>query len=110
MDLRLGQKTRRQTQKKAGTGMGAAARLRFGWCALPLALLAAAAPAQDDPAARAAATERQMTDDERITLTLGHLTSNVPGRPTPPPGARPGAGFIPGIPRLGIPALYETDA
>ena len=79
---------------------------------LVLAALLGAAPlvAQDDPAARAAATERQMTDDERIALTLGHLTSAMPGRPAPPQGARPGAGFIPGIARLGVPALYETDA
>jgi beta-glucosidase len=75
-------------------------------------LLAAAPPvlAQDDAAARAAATEAQMTDDERITLTLGHLTSSMPGRPAPPPEARPGAGYIAGVPRLGVPALYETDA
>lgn len=69
-----------------------------------------ASPAQEDPAARAARTESQMTDEERVTLTLGHLTSQTPGRPAPPPEARPGAGYIPGIPRLGIPALYETDA
>ena len=67
-------------------------------------LVSAAAPlaAQGDAAARAAATERQMTDDERITLTLGHLASAIPGRDPPPPGARPGAGFIPGIERLGV--------
>lgn len=69
-----------------------------------------ASPAQEDPAVRAARTESQMTDEERVTLTLGHLTSQTPGRPAPPPEARPGAGYIPGIPRLGIPALYETDA
>jgi beta-glucosidase len=27
-----------------------------------------------------------------------------------PPGAIPAAGFVPGVPRLGIPSLYETDA
>jgi beta-glucosidase len=74
------------------------------------ALAALPAPAQDDPRARAAATEAQMTDDERIALTLGHLTSTMPGRPAPPPEARPGAGYVAGVPRLGVPALYETDA
>jgi beta-glucosidase len=69
-----------------------------------------AASAQADPAARAAAVERQMSDEERVTLTLGHLTSAMSGRPAPPPEARPGAGFIHGIERLGVPALYETDA
>lgn len=75
-----------------------------------LAVAAIPASAQADPAVRAAATERQMTDDERVTLTLGHLTSALPGRPAPPPEARPGAGYVPGVPRLGIPPLYETDA
>lgn len=84
---------------------------------LASALLAGAAlavapvtQAQDDAAARAAATEAQMTDAERVTLTLGLLTSALPGRPAPPPEARPGAGYVPGVPRLGIPALYEVDA
>jgi len=71
--------------------------------------LAAKEAAATDAAARAAATEARMTDDERITLTLGLLPSARGDQP-PPEGARPGAGFIPGIPRLGIPALYETDA
>jgi beta-glucosidase len=75
-----------------------------------LASLPSVAPAQDDPRTRAEATEAQMTDDERVTLTLGHLTSSMPGRPAPPAEARPGAGYIAGIPRLGVPALYETDA
>ncbi|MCB5426624.1 glycoside hydrolase family 3 C-terminal domain-containing protein [Altererythrobacter sp. CC-YST694] len=71
--------------------------------------LAAKGASSTDAAARAAATEARMTDDERITLTLGLLPSARGDQP-PPEGARPGAGFIPGIPRLGIPALYETDA
>ncbi|HYD25336.1 MAG TPA: glycoside hydrolase family 3 C-terminal domain-containing protein [Croceibacterium sp.] len=90
---------------RSGTGRTASALAALAMAALPLA-----APAQDDPAVRAAATEARMTDDERVALTLGHLTSAMPGRPAPPPEARPGAGYIPGIPRLGIPALYETDA
>src|SRR5690606_12436566 len=88
-------------------------RASYGHAAL-LAALCLLAPvplsAQADPAERAAATEAQMTDDERIALTLGHLTSSMPGRPAPPPEARPGAGYIAGVPRLGVPALYETDA
>lgn len=84
------------------------------WCAaLVGAGLLVAAPlgaAEDDAAKRAAAAEARMTDDERIALTLGHLTSSMPGRPAPPPEARPGAGYVAGAPRLGVPALYETDA
>ncbi|MEO0062312.1 MAG: hypothetical protein RLZZ08_872 [Pseudomonadota bacterium] len=73
-------------------------------------LSAAPALAQQDADARAAATEARMTDAERVTLTLGLLTSAMPGRPAPPPEARTGAGFVPGVARLDIPALYETDA
>lgn len=88
---------------------------RLAWHSeLMLGALCVLAPvpiaAQTDPEARAAATEAQMTDDERIALTLGHLTSSMPGRPAPPPEARPGAGYVVGVPRLGVPALYETDA
>ena len=94
--------------------MGKALRKRIGCGPVLIAALCALAPAplaaQSDPVARAEATEAQMTDDERIALTLGHLAAAIPGRDPPPPGARPGAGFIPGNPRLGIPALYETDA
>ena len=87
-----------------------------GWCmCLLLATwLGPPAPAlsrdADDAAFRAAAIEAQMADDERIALTLGLLTSAMPGRPPPPREARPGAGYVEGVPRLGVPALYETDA
>lgn len=74
-----------------------------------LAAMPAAAQKADPAAAKAAATEAQMTDQERITLTHGMTTSSMPGQPTPE-GSRPGAGFVPGVARLGIPALLETDA
>jgi beta-glucosidase len=81
---------------------------------LAVALLGAStwglARAQDDALARAEATEAQMTDDERVALTLGYTASTIPGRDPPPPEARPGAGYVAGVPRLGVPALYETDA
>jgi beta-glucosidase len=89
---------------------GTAIRRRWSAALLCAAAWAVPALAQDDPRARAEATESQMTDDERVTLTLGHLAAAIPGRAPPPEGARPGAGFIPGIARLGVPALYETDA
>ena len=90
--------------------------IKRGWCLCLLVAIWLGSPAPalsrdaDDAASRAAATEARMTDDERITLTLGHLTSAMPGRPPPPPGARPGAGYVEGVPRLGVPPLYETDA
>ncbi len=89
---------------------GIAAIALIALAPLPLCVpLQAREKASDDAAARAAATEAQMTDDERIALTLGLLTTARGDQP-PPEGSRPGAGFIPGIERLGIPALHETDA
>jgi beta-glucosidase len=63
---------------------------------------------------RARAVEAQMTDDERLTLLHGvmALPLNL-GHTSGPPldlGGLLGAGYIAGIPRLGIPALHETDA
>ncbi len=90
-----------------------AIRRRVGAALLGASMLAGFAPAasaQDQARARADATEAQMTDDERIALTLGHTASAIPGRAPPPAEARPGAGFVSGVARLGVPALYETDA
>ncbi|MCP3733471.1 glycoside hydrolase family 3 C-terminal domain-containing protein [Sphingomonas sp. RP10(2022)] len=62
-----------------------------------------------DPDARAAAIERQMTDAERVTLTHGIMA--IPfGDTKVPTGVLLGAGRVEGIPRLGVPALTETDA
>jgi beta-glucosidase len=61
-----------------------------------------------DPSARAAATEAQMTDEERVVITNGVMPP--PFFPGNPEGSVPGAGFIPGVARLGIPNLTETDA
>src|SRR5664279_3995851 len=49
---------------------------------------------------------------ERTTLTSGVMPLPMgPGSSFQvPDGAVPGAGFVPGIARLGIPALTETDA
>ncbi|EJL36860.1 beta-glucosidase-like glycosyl hydrolase [Caulobacter sp. AP07] len=54
----------------------------------------------------------QMTQDEKLTLVFGYFGSNQE-KPkfTPSPEARMGsAGYIPGIPRLGVPPQWETDA
>jgi beta-glucosidase len=73
--------------------------------------LAVVAHAQDgSPESRAAATEQQMTADERVLLTFG-IMPIVFGRETEIPAeALLGAGYISGIPRLGVPALQEVDA
>lgn len=76
---------------------------------------AGAAPLQSQskqsPDARAAAVEQQMTEDERFQLLHSIMPFNIPGLPKiDVEGLTPTAGYIRGIPRLGIPDLYETDA
>ena len=72
--------------------------------------LSGTALAQTTPAIRAAATEARMTDAERFQLLHGIMPIAIPGLVTPPPGIKPTAGYIKGVPRLGIPDIYETDA
>lgn len=58
---------------------------------------------------RAEALVELMTDEEKIRLTWGIMPlPMVPGLKIPEQ-AIPAAGFVPGIPRLGIPDLTETD-
>ncbi|WBO21956.1 beta-glucosidase family protein [Sphingomonas abietis] len=75
-----------------------------------------AAPVWQDraksPAVRAAALEQALTTDEKLSLVHGIWPvpwTRAPGEALPA-GAVPGAGYVPGVPRLGIPALTETDA
>jgi beta-glucosidase len=51
-----------------------------------------------------------MTDAERFQLLHGVMPLPLPGLPPPPASVKPTAGYIAGIPRLGIPDLLETDA
>ncbi|MGN6375641.1 MAG: beta-glucosidase [Sphingomonas sp.] len=52
-----------------------------------------------------------MTEDEKLTLVFGQFGSNWQGGFKPDPAARAGsAGYVPGIPRLGITPQWETDA
>lgn len=60
------------------------------------------------PDQRAALLEAQMTLDERIRIVHGVAAVRFSQSPLPA-GAVGSAGYIPGIPRLGIPALQETD-
>ncbi|MEA3177101.1 MAG: beta-glucosidase [Gammaproteobacteria bacterium] len=61
------------------------------------------------PDERAKLAVAAMTLTEKLTLLHGPSTSRSDGSPLPA-DAVPSAGYIPGIPRLGIPALTETDA
>ncbi|MBL8553533.1 MAG: glycoside hydrolase family 3 C-terminal domain-containing protein [Phenylobacterium sp.] len=60
-----------------------------------------------DPDARAEALLDQMTLDEQIGLLSGHMPSVLKPRPE---GIQRSAGWVPGLRRLGIPDLFETDA
>jgi beta-glucosidase len=69
---------------------------------------------EPSPDERARATEAQMTDDERFSLIIsligGVLSIGVPQDKRIPEGVNMSAGYTPGIPRLGIPALQSSDA
>jgi beta-glucosidase len=62
---------------------------------------------------RARETEMSMTDDERFSLLVGVMGA---GDSWPladeriPPGVPMSAGYVPGVPRLGVPALQMSDA
>jgi len=68
------------------------------------------------PDQRADLLIQQMTLDEKISLLHGSGMSfgapgGAPGAPPPPPTRTlGGAGFVPGIPRLGIPDIQMADA
>ncbi len=93
---------------------------KFNAFVIPVLLAAVPAMAQeqtvtaedmDAAASRAAATVAQMQPDEKVVLTYGVMPLPLgPNAAPPPEGAIPGAGYVPGIERLGVPALTETDA
>lgn len=61
----------------------------------------------DDPDARAAALLDQMSLDEQIGLLSGHMPLVMKPRPD---GVQKSAGWVPGLARLDVPDLHETDA
>ena len=67
----------------------------------------------EDADVRARQTEMSMSDDERFSLLVGVMGA---GELWPladeriPPGVPMSAGYVPGIPRLGVPALRMSDA
>ena len=86
---------------------------RLGPLALASLLLVAPplSAAADDADARAASVEAQMTDAERLSLLVGIMPISFPGsRIKIPEGLPATAGYVPGVPRLGVPAQLATDA
>lgn len=70
--------------------------------------------ASRSPDERARLAVAAMTLDEKVGLLHGYMAVPLPqfaamGLP-PPREAIASAGYVPGVPRLGIPALFETDA
>ena len=60
-----------------------------------------------DPDRRAELVIAQMSLDEQIALLHGDFPAFLPKKP---PGVIDSAGYIAGLPRLGVPALTESDA
>jgi beta-glucosidase len=102
---------------KAKRALMLTACVGLGWALTPAAARdrGPASPAQDAAADRwAAETEAKMTDDERFSIIHGFMALKIPGfgddKAPWPADVVPGAGYIPGVPRLGVPSLRETDA
>ena len=89
---------------------------RLGGLALGAALgIGAWAPVPQPSAADqswVSTTLRAMTQAEKLSLVTGQFTRRFPGRDfVPSPEAHAdSAGYVPGIPRLHVPPLWETDA
>jgi beta-glucosidase len=92
------------------------AALLLGSASLPAAAQQAPAPmpAAGAPMAaaevRADALLRQMTREEKLRIVHGYFPPFVIGKPGMPTDIIPSAGYVPGVPRLGIPVLRESDA
>lgn len=100
--------------------------MKSSWVAgLAMAIAVSGAAAQPAPAwmdqtlsadARADLVQAQMNQDDELLLVKGYFGADTRQSWIKPPPAEyrsllPGtAGFVPGIPRLGIPALHESDA
>jgi hypothetical protein len=60
---------------------------------------------------RAELALQAMTQQEKLTWVLGHFGTDFGTKTKKHPAALPSsAGYVAGVPRLGLPALFETDA
>ena len=85
---------------------------------MPLAAQEVTAPVVLAPETMGTAAERaavmlsQMTRDEKLTLLKGYFATDFPasGHKAPKEAREGSAGYVPGIPRLGIPPQWQADA
>jgi len=59
---------------------------------------------------RAALVLAEMTLDEKLAMIHGMKPEDVPGVKFDPSGSVEGVGFLPGVPRLGIPSINMADS
>jgi beta-glucosidase len=62
------------------------------------------------PDQRATLLTAAMTQDEKFRLIRSDYGADFEGKHNKPAGSKATAGFIPAMPRLGLPAIHETDA
>jgi beta-glucosidase len=74
------------------------------------ASVAAAQPLGPNAEQRAADTLAKMTLDEKLQLVFGYFATEWQGTKPPAAGRYGSAGYVPGIPRLGVTPQWETDA
>src|SRR5215813_2427804 len=102
--------TRREVAKLAGS-----AALAMSVTSPAVAQTTSRGAAMPSPDERARETEQKLTDDERFSLIVS-LIGAVPSIGVPRDKRIPedvnnmSAGYTPGVPRLGIPALQSSDA
>jgi beta-glucosidase len=94
--------------RRSGVLATVGAAIAIAACLMPAGTLART---HEEAARMAEETLRQMTPEERTILTHGIMPLPLGSNSPPIPAeAIIGAGYVPGIPRLGVPALRETDA
>jgi beta-glucosidase len=90
---------------------GRAARSTAGLltAALALACPVQAAPGADERAARVVAA---MTQQEKLQLVFGYYATDFPKKNhiAPKEARRDSAGYVPGVPRVGVPPQWQADA
>ncbi|EJL31508.1 beta-glucosidase-like glycosyl hydrolase [Caulobacter sp. AP07] len=93
---------------------GSAGALAPAACAQPAATAPAAKPWLDpklDADTRADLAVKAMIQDEKLTVIFGYFGADMGDKYKRIPEALPGsAGYVKGIPRLGIPEQFQTDA